>query len=201
MGCVVAGPEKPDKNKTNIVTDEQVGMGLNFVEEETYNKRGPISQGVRRWDSTDSFATTPSCESHLSVRSKKVDLRVTPIISEEHLLWGSDTPALKDMFRTFKLKPNNQDEWGMLINFTQHWSEWRIRKVEEGKQGWVLGIRHNWYLVGVNNIELNADTALQVRDELMKGLACELHLSQEQPTNWKNSGVSGTNVGTVNMSI
>ena len=37
-GCVVAGPEKPDKNKTNIVTDEQVGMGLNFVEEETYNK-------------------------------------------------------------------------------------------------------------------------------------------------------------------
>ena len=37
-GCVVAGPEKPNKNKTNIVTDEQVGIGLNFVEEETYNK-------------------------------------------------------------------------------------------------------------------------------------------------------------------
>lgn len=200
MGCALTTTTELKGSITDTGPHDG-GMGI-AEEEYTHHKRGP---GVRRWDTTESFVTTPSIDdSHLSVQSKKVDLRVTPIISETHLLWGdnSQTPSIKDdMFRTFKLKPNKDDEWGMLINFTQHWSEWRIRKVEENKQGWMLGIRHNWYLVGVNQIELNSDTAVEVRDELMKGEACELHLSQEQPTNWKNSGASGTDVGTVTMSI
>jgi len=174
-------------------------------------KRGPEGGAVRdfrKWESTASFASmTPSVstQDHLSVgnRKGKFDLRVTPIISEENLLWeesnGRTPPS--DMFRSFNLKPNDENEWGMLINFNNHWSEWRIRKVEESGQGWLLGIRHNWYLVGVNDIELSGDTAVQVKEELMTGKGCELHLSQQQPSLWKNTGKEGTAVGKVGLSI
>lgn len=206
MGCAVS--KTPEQKIT--ITDEQGESDVEDYDrpESQQAKRGPEGgdRHFRKWESTASFASmTPSVSNadHLSVNNKgKFDLRVTPIISEENLLWEDNigTPPV-DMFRTFSLRPNEEHEWGMLINFNNHWSEWRIRKVEESGQGYILGIRHNWYLVGVNNIELTGDTAIQVKEELMKGKSCELHLAQKQPSEWKNSGKEGTTVGKVGLSI
>lgn len=155
--------------------------------------------GVRKWDTDSTFSLgTPSAEgTHLGSSEKphNYDLRVTPIISEEFLMFDSPQSQNSKM-RTFHLRPNHEHEWGMLINFTQHWSEWRIRRVERKGQVWALGVRQNWYIVGVNNIVLNAENAIAVRNELMKGQACDLTLSQEQPVEWANKK-DGQDVGVV----
>jgi len=143
-----------------------------------------------------SYLQTPT-----AAQQKSLQLRVEPVVSEENLLWEdgkSPTVDLKEKdpnryqsdgkpkIRTFHLDSNWTSEWGMLINFTQHWTEWRIRKVEQGYQGATKGIKPNWYLVGVNDKDLTAETANQVKQILMNGNSCDIRLSQEQPYKFMN---------------
>jgi len=139
-------------------------------------------------DRTDS-SYSGSHLSPLPQQGNSLKLLITPVMSEEHLLWEDEqSPSYtepkntkKYKVRAFQLKSNWDSEWGMLINFTQHWSEWRIRKVEPGKQGDRLGIKQNWYLCGVDNMDLKAGNAEKVKEILMRGNACEIRLSHEQP--------------------
>jgi len=200
-GCLGVRGKKNGANRRGSMKKQDIVL----PEPHAGNKRPVNNNNEILFTQTHSNRTDSAFSSHLSPlpsQTNSLKLLITPVMSEEHLLWGEDgSPSVsehrpnKNKVRSFHLQSNWDHEWGMLINFTQHWSEWRIRKVEPHQQGDRLGIKQNWYLCGADNLDLKAATADQVKEILMRGNACEIRLSQEQPARWKKGVLSQTDSG------
>merc|ERR1719433_2293915 len=201
-GCLgVSRSQKNGSNRRGSMKKQDIVL----PEPHAGNKRPVNNNNEILFTQTHSNRTDSAFSSHLSPlpsQTNSLKLLITPVMSEEHLLWGEDgSPSVSEhnrsnrntKVRSFNLQSNWDHEWGMLINFTQHWSEWRIRKVEPGKQGAQLGIKQNWYLCGVDNMDLKAGNAGKVKEILMRGNACEIRLSHEQPARFVPGVLSQNN--------
>jgi len=59
--------------------------------------------------------------------------------------------------------------WGVTVNFSDVWTEWKILKVYQGKQADALGVEKYWRIISVNDEELSKDNWKQVRYDLLAG--------------------------------
>eukprot|EP00494_Astrolonche_serrata_P027297 UN27560 len=123
-------------------------------------------------DSTRSLSTS---DNHLTHNKTPLKMMVSPVLSQQAGLWDGQPSPKATHIRVFKLSPNSEDPWCMFINFTQHWTEWRIRKVEPGGQGAKLGIKSNWYLVGLNGVRMSAKSSQEIQKTLLAGSGCVMH--------------------------
>jgi hypothetical protein len=69
---------------------------------------------------------------------------------------------------------DEDDPWGMTINFSSHWSEWEVTSIARMKQAYKNGVKKTWRIRKVNDFELDSSTASQVKEILLKQLECTI---------------------------